>query len=139
MNIEIYHNPACGTSRHVLKIIQDAGYSPTVIDYVEVGWTEAQLRGLFADAGLTPRTALRSLQSPAEELGLLDETIGDEVLLAAMVAHPVLVNRPIVACALGVKLCRPSEEVLDLLPIWPTGPYHKKDGNLMIDAAGNRA
>jgi arsenate reductase len=138
MNIVIYHNPACGTSRNVLKIIRDAGYDPTVIEYIETGWTEPQLLGLFAAAGLTPRAALRTSKSPAEELGLFDESVGDAALLAAMVTHPVLVNRPIVACAQGVRLCRPSEAVLDLLPNWPQGPYYKEDGDILIDAEGRR-
>lgn len=138
MNIVIYHNPACGTSRNVLKIIQDAGYAPTVIEYVQEGWTRAQLLGLFAAAGLTPRAALRSHKTNAAGLGLLDDGIDDETLLTAMVAQPVLVNRPIVACAQGVRLCRPSETVLDLLPVWPAGPYHKEDGDLMIDTEGKR-
>jgi len=138
MNIVIYHNPACGTSRNVLKIIQDAGYAPTLIEYVEDGWTRSQLLGLFAAAGLTPRDALRSHKTNAEELGLLKEGVDDDALLTAMVAHPILVNRPIVACAQGVRLCRPSEVVLDLLPVWPAGPYRKEDGELMIDAQGNR-
>lgn len=138
MNIVIYHNPACGTSRNVLKIIQDAGYAPTVIEYVQQGWTRAQLLDLFAAAGLTPRAALRSHKTNAAELGLLEEDVADEALLTAMVAQPVLVNRPIVACAQGVRLCRPSETVLDLLPVWPAGPYHKEDGDLMIDAEGKR-
>jgi arsenate reductase len=138
MNIVIYHNPACGTSRNVLKIIQDAGYAPTVIEYVKEGWTRAQLLGLFAAAGLTAREALRVHKTNAEELGLLDEAVSDDALIDAMVAHPVLVNRPIVACAQGVRLCRPSEVVLDLLPVWPAGPYHKEDGDLLIDADGTR-
>lgn len=138
MNIVIYHNPACGTSRNVLKIIQDAGFVPTVIEYVEEGWTRAQLLGLFAAANLTPRQALRSHKTNAEELGLLNESVSEDALLAAMITHPVLVNRPIVACAQGVRLCRPSEAVLDLLPVWPADPYHKEDGDLMIDADGKR-
>jgi arsenate reductase len=138
MNIVIFHNPDCGTSRNVLKIIRDAGYAPEVVPYLDDGWTRGQLLALFAAAGLTPRDALRTSKSPAEELGLLDESVSDEALLAAMLEHPVLVNRPIVACAKGVKLCRPSEAVLDLLPNWPAGPYEKEDGALMIDADGNR-
>ncbi|RBP79641.1 arsenate reductase (glutaredoxin) [Marinomonas rhizomae] len=137
--IVIHHNPECGTSRNVLKIIQDAGYNPTVIEYVKEGWSKAQLLGLFAAADLTPRMALRTTKSPAEELGLLDDTVTDDVLLDAMLKHPILVNRPIVCSPNGVKLCRPSEQVLDLLDQWPKGPYYKEDGALVIDEHGNRA
>ena len=138
MDIVIHHNPACGTSRNVLKLIQDAGYAPTVVEYIVTGWTRPQLQALFAAAGLTPRQALRTSKSPAEELGLLDPSVTDEVLLDHMLEHPVLVNRPIVACKNGVKLCRPSGAVLDLLDNWPKGPWRKEDGKELIDAAGNR-
>lgn len=134
--IVIHHNPQCGTSRNVLKIIKDAGYSPVVIDYINDGWTRNQLQALFAAANLTPREALRTSKSPAEELGLLDLSVSDEALLDAMQQHPVLVNRPIVCTAKGVKLCRPSEAVLDLLDTWPSGPYFKEDGEKIIDEAG---
>jgi len=136
--IVIHHNPACGTSRNVLKIIQDAGYSPMVIDYLSDGWTKSQLLGLFAAANLTPREALRVTKSPAEELGLLEASVSDEQLLDAMLIHPVLVNRPIVCTEKGVALCRPSEKVLDLLPSWPTGPYFKEDGEQILDGSGKR-
>ncbi len=138
MNIVIHHNPDCGTSRNVLSIIQAAGYEPTVIEYLKTGWTEPQLLGLFAAAGLTPRTALRETKSPAAELGLLADGVSDAQLLAAMIQHPVLVNRPIVCTAKGVKLCRPSEVVLDLLEKLPPGPLYKEDGILVIDAAGRK-
>ena len=136
--IVIHHNPGCGTSRNVLAIIEAAGYAPTVIEYLATGWTRPQLLGLFAAAGLTPRTALRTTKSPAADLGLLDPSVGDEAILAAMVQHPVLVNRPIVCTPKGVRLCRPSEQVLDLLERLPPGPLHKEDGELLIDAAGRR-
>ena len=123
--VVIHHNPACGTSRNVLAIIEAAGYSPVVIDYLATGWTRAQLLGLFAAAGLTPRDALRTTKSPAAELGLLDPEVADDALLAAMVEHPVLVNRPIVCTPKGVRLCRPSELVLDLLERLPPGPLAK--------------
>ncbi|MCV6586145.1 MAG: arsenate reductase (glutaredoxin) [Marinibacterium sp.] len=138
MNIVIHHNPACGTSRNVVRIVRDAGYAPEVIEYLDTGWTRPQLLALFAAADLTPRAALRTTKSPAEELGLLDPDVSDDALLDAMIEHPVLVNRPIVACAKGVKLCRPSGEVLDLLETWPTAPYEKENGQLLIDADGNR-
>ena len=138
MAVVIHHNPACGTSRNVLQIIRDAGYDPTVIDYLETGWTRPQLLALFAAAGLTPRTALRTTKSPAEELGLLDPAVSDDTLLDAMLTHPVLVNRPIVCTPKGVRLCRPSETVLDLLETWPQGPYTKEDGELILTTEGTR-
>jgi len=138
MDIVIHHNPDCGTSRNVLSIIEAAGYAPTVIAYLKTGWTRAQLLGLFAAAGLTPREALRETKSPAEELGLLDPGVTDETLLEAMIAHPILVNRPIVCCRNGVRLCRPSETVLDLLDHWPAGPYYNEDGGVLIDQEGKR-
>ena len=138
MNIVIHHNPDCGTSRNVLAIVRAAGYEPTVIPYLEVGWSRAQLLALFAAADLTPRAALRETKSPAKELGLLDEAVDDEALLAAMLEHPVLVNRPIVCSRKGVRLCRPSEAVLDLLERLPPGPLAKEDGALIIDAEGRR-
>src|SRR5450830_1724042 len=103
MDIVIYHNPECGTSRNVLATIKAAGYTPTVIEYLKTGWTKSQLLGLFAAAGLTPRTALRETKSPAAELGLLDEGVSNEVILDAMINHPILVNRPIV--------CRPGRSI----------------------------
>ena len=136
-SIVIHHNPGCGTSRNVLAIIRAAGYDPTVIDYLETGWTRPQLQALFAAAGLTPRTALRTTKSPAQQLGLLDESVSDEKLLDAMLEHPVLVNRPIVCTAKGVRLCRPSEAVLDVLERKPQGPLSKEDGTPILDAEGN--
>lgn len=136
--IVIHHNPECGTSRNVVEIVRAAGYAPEIVLYLETGWTRPQLLALFAAANLTPRAALRATKSPAKELGLLADETSDETLLAAMLAHPVLVNRPIVASPKGVKLCRPSETVLDLLERMPPGPLFKEDGALLIDAAGNR-
>lgn len=136
--IVIYHNPECGTSRNVLKIIEDAGYQPIIIDYLTQGWTNSQLLGLFAAANLTPREALRTSKSPAKELGLFDESVADETILAAMLKFPVLVNRPIVCSPKGVKLCRPSEAVLALLENWPAGPYYKEDGQQILDENNKR-
>ncbi|MEO9655944.1 arsenate reductase (glutaredoxin) [Marinomonas sp.] len=130
--VVIHHNPECGTSRNVLEIIRAAGYQPEVIEYLQEGWTKAQLLALFAAADLTPRSALRTTKSPAKELGLLDESVSDERLLAAMLQHPVLVNRSIVCTPKGVKLCQPSEAVLDLLDQWPAGPFAKEDGQLIL-------
>lgn len=138
MDVVIYHNPDCGTSRNVLAIIEAAGYRPTMIEYLKTGWTKPQLLGLFAAAGLTPREALRTTKSPAEQLGLLDPSVSDEALLDAMVERPVLVNRPMVCTTKGVKLCRPSEVVLDLLDRLPQGPFTKEDGQLLIDAEGRQ-
>ncbi len=136
--VVIHHNPECGTSRNVLAIIEAAGYAPVVIDYLREGWTRPQLLALFAAAGLTARQALRETKSPAAELGLLADGVTQDELLAAMIKHPVLVNRPIVATPRGVKLCRPSELVLDLLDRWPRGPFAKEDGSPLIDADGKR-
>lgn len=137
MSIVIHHNPDCGTSRNVLAIIEASGETPVVIEYLETGWTRAQLAGLFAAAGLTPRSALRVTKSPAEELGLLDPSVTDEALIEAMLEHPVLVNRPIVCSPKGVRLCRPSKAVLDLLDRLPPGPMSKEDGTPPIDTEGN--
>ncbi|MFP7571179.1 arsenate reductase (glutaredoxin) [Marivita sp. S2033] len=138
MSIVIHHNPDCGTSRIVLAIITASGETPVVVEYLKTGWTRPQLLALFAAADLTPRTALRTTKSPAEQLGLLDPSVDDETLLAAMLDHPVLVNRPIVCSPKGVRLCRPSETVLDLLDHLPSGPMVKEDGTPLIDADGNR-
>jgi arsenate reductase len=105
---------------------------------LKTGWTKPQLLGLFAVAGLTPRTALRETKSPAAEVGLLDEGASNEAILDAMIEHPILVNRPIVCAPKGVRLCRPSEAVLDLLDRLPPGPFHKEDGDLPIDRDGRR-
>lgn len=128
----IHHNPDCGTSRNVLAVIRASGTEPTIIEYLQAGWTRPQLQALFAAAGLTPREALRTSKSPAEELGLTDPAVSDDALLDAMVAHPVLVNRPIVCTPKGVALCRPSEAVLPLLEIALTAPVYKEDGTLIV-------
>lgn len=136
--VVIHHNPDCGTSRNVLDIIKAAGYEPTVIPYLETGWTWSQLKALFAAAGLSPRMALRTTKSPASELGLLEPDVEDDVILADMLDHPVLVNRPIVATPKGIRLCRPSETVLNLLDRLPPGPLYKENGELIIDGQGRR-
>ena len=138
MTIVIHHNTDCGTSRNVLDIIRKSGTEPVIIDYLREGWTRPQLIGLFAAAGLTPREALRVSKSPAVELGLTDPSVSDEALLDAMIAHPILVNRPIVCSPKGVRLCRPSEAVLDLLDRMPPGPLYKEDGEMILDAEGRR-
>jgi arsenate reductase len=113
--IVIFHNPECTTSRNVVALVEAAGHVPEVIDYLQTGWTRGQLMALFAAAGLTPRAALRETNSPALELGLLEAGVSDATILAAMLEHPILVNRPIVCTRTGVRLCRPSETVQDLL------------------------
>lgn len=138
MSTVIHHNPDCGTSRNVLAILRAAEAEPVIVDYLATGWTRGQLLALFAAADLTPRSALRTTRSPAAELGLLDPKVCDAALLEAMLVHPVLVNRPIVCTPKGVRLCRPSETVLDLLDHLPPGPLAKEDGTLIIDAKGHR-
>ena len=136
--IVMHHNPDCGTSRNVLAFIRASGVEPVVIEYLGTGWTKPQLLGLFAVAGLTPRSALRTTKSPAEALGLLDPSMPDEALLDAMIQHPVLVNRPIVCSPKGVRLCRPAETVLDLLETLPPGPLFKEDGQMILNEKGER-
>jgi arsenate reductase len=138
MAVVIHHNPDCGTSRNVLEIIRAAGYDPIVIEYLKTGWTTPQLLGLFAAANLTPRQALRVSKSPAEDMGLTHEDVSDADLISAMIAHPILVNRPIVCTPKGVRLCRPSEGVLEILDRYPSGPFYKEDGAVLIAADGAR-
>jgi arsenate reductase (glutaredoxin) len=131
MNIVIHHNPDCGTSRNVVALVEACGYAPTIIEYLKEGWTKPQLLGLFAAAGLTPRKALRETKSPAKDLGLLEAGVADDIILSAMLQHPVLVNRPIVCTPRGVRLCRPSEAVLHLLDRLPKEPFLKEDGTVL--------
>jgi arsenate reductase len=131
MTTVIHHNPDCGTSRNTLDIIRASGTEPVVIEYLETGWTKPQLLALFAAADLTPREAMRIGKSPAEELGLTDPAVSDEAILDAMLAHPVLVNRPIVVTPKGVRLCRPSEAVLDILENPLTSDFTKEDGEVV--------
>ncbi|MEM5474056.1 arsenate reductase (glutaredoxin) [Hoeflea sp. AS60] len=132
MSIVIHHNPGCGTSRNVLEIIRAFTGEPVIVEYLKTGWTRGQLQALFAAAGLTPREALRTSKSPAEELGLTDPTVTDDAILDAMLEHPVLVNRPIVCTAKGVALCRPSEEVFRLLDVAAGATYTKEDGEVIV-------
>lgn len=138
MTYVIHHNPNCGTSRNVLSILEATGAPVIVIEYLNTGWTRPQLQALFAAADITPRDALRVSKSPAEEMGLTDPAIPDDALLDAMVAHPILVQRPIVCTPKGVRLCRPSEAVLDLLDALPAGPITKEDGEVILTAGGTR-
>ncbi|MEL6582522.1 MAG: arsenate reductase family protein [Pseudomonadota bacterium] len=128
--IVIHHNPDCGTSRNVLAAIEATWQPFEAIEYLKTGWTRPQLLGLFAAADLTPREVLRVRKSPAVELGLTDESVTDEALLEAMVAHPILVNRPIVCSPKGVRLCRPSERVRELIDDIPDD-FRKEDGTLL--------
>lgn len=128
--IAIFHNPACGTSRNTLAMIEAAGYQPNVVEYLQTGWTRDQLRHLLTEMGASPREIMREKGTPAAELGLLDPTVSDDGILEAMIAHPILVNRPIVVTPKGVKLCRPSEAVLDLLDRKPES-FTKEDGEVV--------
>jgi len=132
--VTVFHNPACGTSRNVLAMVEAAGYRPEVVEYLQVGWTVDHLAALFAEAGLTPREALRDKEAVASELGLLDPAAPDAAILIAMVEHPVLVNRPIVRTPKGAALCRPSERVFDLLERTPDR-FVKEDGEVVTPAS----
>lgn len=129
--ITIFHNPDCGTSRNALAMIRAAGYAPSVVEYLEVGWTRPQLEALLAAIGARPRDILRAKGTPAADLGLLDPQVTDDAILQAMLAHPILVNRPIVVTPKGTRLCRPSEVVLDLLDRRPAA-FTKEDGEVVI-------
>ena len=129
--VTIYHNPACGTSRNTLAIIEAAGYRPTVVEYLKAGWTRPKLEALFTAMNAKPRDLLREKGTPAAELGLLDPSVSDDRILDAMVANPILVNRPIVVTPKGTKLSRPSEVVLDLLDRKPSS-FTKEDGEVVI-------
>lgn len=128
--VTVFHNPACGTSRNVLAMVEAAGYRPEVVEYLQAGWTPDQLGALFAEAGITPREALREKEAVAAERGLLDPAASDAAILAAMVEHPVLVNRPIVRTPKGAAMCRPSERVFDLLERTPDR-FVKEDGEVV--------
>ncbi len=129
--ITIFHNPACGTSRNVVAMVEAAGYAPQVVEYLSAGWTREQLVDLSARAGLSLRDLIREKGTPAQALGLLAADVSDESILEAMIAHPILVNRPIVVTPIGVALCRPSEAVLDLLERRPSS-FTKEDGEVVI-------
>ncbi|TKD52811.1 arsenate reductase (glutaredoxin) [Sphingomonas baiyangensis] len=137
-DIVIYHNPGCGTSRNALAMIHNAGIEPHVVEYLKTPPSRAMLVQLIERAGLTPRALLREKGTPYAELGLGDESLSDDALLDAMMAHPVLINRPLVVTPLGVRLCRPSEAVLDILPEPQRAAFAKEDGEQVVDAAGQR-
>lgn len=137
-DIIIYHNPECGTSRNTLAMIQNAGIEPHVIEYLKTPPSRALLVQLIDRADMRPRDVLREKGTPYAELGLGDESLSDDALIDAMMAHPILINRPLVVSPLGVKLCRPSEAVLDLLPKAQQRAFAKEDGKQVIDAEGKR-
>ena len=137
-DVIIYHNPACGTSRNTLAMIRNAGIEPHVVEYLKTPPARALLIQLIERAGMSARALLREKDTPYAELGLSDGTLSDDALLDAMMAHPVLINRPLVVTPLGVKLCRPSELVLDILPGPQRGTFAKEDGEQVVDEAGRR-
>ena len=138
VDIVIYHNPDCGTSRNTLAMIRNAGIEPHVIEYLKTPPSRALLEQLIARMGISARDLLREKGTPYAELGLGDAVLSDAALLDAMMEHPILINRPIVVSPLGVKLCRPSEAVLDILPADQQGAFAKEDGEQVVDAAGRR-
>ncbi len=138
VDIVIYHNPECGTSRNALGLIRNAGIEPHVVEYLKTPPARALLVELIDRAGMTPRGLLREKGTPYAELGLGDTSLSDDALVDAMMAHPILINRPLVVSPLGVKLCRPSEAVLDLLPSAQLGAFAKEDGGKVVDASGQR-
>jgi arsenate reductase (glutaredoxin) len=138
VDVIIYHNPQCGTSRNTLGLIRNAGIEPHVIEYLKTPPTRLLLRQLIEHMGLNVRDVIREKGTPFQELGLSDTSLSDDQLLDAMMAHPILVNRPIVVSPMGVRLCRPSEVVLDILPP-QQGEFRKEDGELVVDAFGRRA
>ena len=137
-NVTIYHNPACGTSRNTLELIRNSGTEPTVIHYLENPPSRDELVKLIADMGIAVRALLRKNVEPYEELGLAEERFTDDRLIDFMLQHPILINRPIVVTALGTRLCRPSEVVLEILPDAQQGAFAKEDGEKVVDEAGNR-
>ena len=137
-DITIFHNPACGTSRNTLGLIRNSGAEPEVIEYLKTPPSRETLKSLIQAMGISTRELLRRKGTPYDELKLDDPKWSDDDLLDAMLAHPILINRPIVVTPLGTKLCRPSEVVLDLLPAAQQGAFTKEDGEVVIDAEGHR-
>ncbi|MFT8956342.1 arsenate reductase (glutaredoxin) [Gluconobacter oxydans] len=138
VDVVIYHNPECGTSRNTLAMIRNAGIEPHIVEYLKTPPARSLLLQLIVRAGLTPRQLLREKGTPLADLGLEDPSLSDGQLVDAMMAHPILINRPLVVTPLGVKLCRPSEAVLDILPTPQGGAFTKEDGERVIDAQGHR-
>jgi arsenate reductase len=137
-DVIIYHNPDCGTSRNALAMIRNAGIEPHIVEYLKSPPSRAMLVDLMARAGIGPRDLLREKGTPFAGLGLQDRSLSDDVLIDAMMEHPILINRPLVVSPLGVRLCRPSEAVLDLLPTPQAGAFSKEDGEQVVDASGRR-
>ena len=137
-NITIYHNPACGTSRNTLALIRNSGEEPRIVHYLETPPSREELLQLIAATGQPVRSLIREKGTPYAELGLDDPAKTEDELVAAMLAHPILINRPIVVTPLGTRLCRPSEAVLDILPQAQRGEFIKEDGEVVIDKEGNR-
>jgi arsenate reductase len=131
MTITIYHNPACGTSRNTLAMIRQSGEEPRVIEYLKTPPTRDELVALIAAMDITPRQLLRQKGTPYEDLGLADMSLDDDAIIAAMLAHPILINRPIVVTPLGVRLCRPSDVVAEILPNANIGPFTNEDGGIV--------
>ena len=138
MSVTIYHNPECGTSRNTLAMIRNAGLEPTIIEYLKTPPTREKLVALISAAGLSVREALRQNGTPYAELGLDDPLLGDNELLDAMLKHPILINRPFVETPHGVRLCRPSEVLFDILPEARNVPFTKEDGEVVVDEQGRR-
>ncbi len=138
MTTTIFHNPACGTSRNVLALIRNSGVEPTIVEYLKTPPNRDQLRALLAQLDLPVRAVLRKKGTPYEELGLDNPALTDDALLDAILAHPILLERPIVTTSLGAKLCRPSEAVLDILPQPQQGVFAKEDGEQVVNAQGER-
>ncbi|MBB4190035.1 arsenate reductase [Rhizobium aethiopicum] len=138
MDVTIYHNPDCGTSRNTLEMIRNAGIEPTVIEYLKTPPSRAELTKMIADAGLTVRQAIREKGTPYADLGLDDPDLTDDQLLDAMLKDPILINRPFVVTPLGTRLSRPSEVVLDILPDAHKGAFTKEDGERVLDEEGKR-
>ncbi len=138
IDIIIYHNPACGTSRNTLGLIRNCGVEPHIIEYLKTPPSRDELVQLIGRMGISARGLLRRKGTPYDELKLDDPTLMDDQLIDAMMAHPILINRPIVVTPKGVRLCRPSEAVLDILPLPQHGEFRKEDGELVVNAAGER-
>ncbi|MDF2799875.1 MAG: arsC [Devosia sp.] len=138
MNVTIYHNPDCGTSRNTLAMIRQSGVEPDVVEYLKTPPDRATIRQLVAEAGLTLREALRQKGTPFDAMGLGDPSADEEAMLDAIAAHPILLNRPFVVTAKGTRLCRPSQLVLEILENPAIGPFTKEDGEVVVDAEGRR-
>ena len=136
--VTIYHNPACGTSRNTLALIRNSGVEPEIVEYLKTPPSRDRLADLIRRMGVPVRDVLREKGTPYAELGLGDPSLSDDRLLDAMIAHPILINRPIVETPLGVRLCRPSEAVLDILPDPQRGAFAKEDGERVVDEQGSR-